>query len=59
VFQAVVCIEYAHFICSIKCAFVGESNFNIIKMHGTTIKNVGTNFSTVSGCIYCQCEHNS
>jgi hypothetical protein len=22
----------------IKCAFVGENNFNIIKMHGTTIK---------------------
>jgi hypothetical protein len=21
-----------------KCAFVGEGNFNIIKMHGTTIK---------------------
>jgi hypothetical protein len=27
-----------HRICSIKCAIVGEKNFNIIKMHGTTIK---------------------
>jgi hypothetical protein len=26
------------FIFSIKCTFVGENNFNIIKMHGTTIK---------------------
>jgi hypothetical protein len=25
-------------MCSIKCAFFGENNFNIIKMHGTTIK---------------------
>jgi hypothetical protein len=25
-------------MCLIKCAFVGEKNFNIIKMHGTTIK---------------------
>jgi hypothetical protein len=25
-------------MCSVNCAFVGESNFNIIKMHGTTIK---------------------
>jgi hypothetical protein len=24
-------------IFSIKCAFVGKNNFNIIKMHGTTI----------------------
>jgi hypothetical protein len=23
----------------IKCAFVGEKNFKIIKMHGTTIKH--------------------
>jgi hypothetical protein len=23
------------------CAFVGETNFNIIKMHGTTIKIMG------------------
>jgi hypothetical protein len=34
------CIDVliVNFICSIKCAFVGENNFNIIKMHGTTIK---------------------
>jgi hypothetical protein len=25
----------------VKCAFVGERNFNIIKMHGTIIKIVG------------------
>jgi hypothetical protein len=25
-------------MCLIKCAFVGEKNFNIIKMHGTTIQ---------------------
>jgi hypothetical protein len=25
-------------MCSINCTFVGENNFNIIKMHCTTIK---------------------
>jgi hypothetical protein len=32
--------SYGSAICLIKCAFVGEKNFNIIKMHGTTIKNL-------------------
>jgi len=26
-------------MCLIKGAFVGEKNFDVIKMHGTTIKN--------------------
>jgi hypothetical protein len=42
VFQVVVCVSTAVYyiiICLIKDAFVGEKNFNIIKMHGTTIKN--------------------
>jgi hypothetical protein len=28
-------------MCLIKCAVVGEKNFNIIRMHGTTIKIMG------------------
>jgi hypothetical protein len=33
--------EHSRDICLIKCAFVGEKNFNIIKMQGTTIKIKG------------------
>ena len=27
-------------MCLMKGAFVGEQNFDVIKMHGTTIKNI-------------------
>jgi hypothetical protein len=39
--------KFEHFICLIKGAFVGENNFNIIKMHGTTIKNIATVINVV------------
>jgi hypothetical protein len=43
VFRAVVCVSSAVqsvTLCLIKGAFVGEKNFNIIKMCGTTIKKI-------------------
>jgi hypothetical protein len=44
-------------MCLIKCAFVGENNFNIIKMHGTTIKKCLTSLlngqiNFVTECCY-------
>jgi hypothetical protein len=30
-------------MCLIKGAFVGEKNFGVIKMHGTTIKIISSN----------------
>jgi hypothetical protein len=30
--------QYTHHTCLIKGAFVGEKNFDVIKMHGTTIQ---------------------
>jgi hypothetical protein len=30
----------------IKGAFVGKKNFNVIKMHGTTIKIIGVAYSS-------------
>jgi hypothetical protein len=39
VLQAVVCVVSVHGTAHlIKGAFVGEKNFDVIKMHGTTIK---------------------
>jgi hypothetical protein len=29
---------FEHFMCLIKSAIVGEKNFDVIKMHGTTIE---------------------
>jgi hypothetical protein len=50
-------------MCSINCAFVGENNFNIIKMYGTTIKItlkfcsvVATCVSGCGVCIECRAE---
>jgi hypothetical protein len=34
-------------MCLIKGAFVGKTNFDVIKMHGTTIKNVYWNLSWI------------
>jgi hypothetical protein len=43
--------KFEHFICLIKCAFVGEKNFNIIKMHGTTIKKNYILLTFSTGCL--------
>jgi hypothetical protein len=34
----VLTVNFEHFIWLINCAFVGQKNFDIIEMHGATIK---------------------